>query len=254
MTHSFDTEIAEKVGVNAAILLKNIEFWISKNEANGKGEINGYTWTYNSVKAWGELFPYMGAKQIRNALQKLRDEGYITWETGINPDDSWDKTAYYRLVKEANGLSQNGNVDLAETVKSSYPKGASVNKTDNKQQIINTDNKQILKNSSLAEKYIAENQQDDINVVEWFIAYRKTIKKSIKTIGPIKRFMTQYNLSIENGYDQITIFKTVKDREWQTVELEWLDNLFKKNENGAKSKKRSPYDLSGIDYKEGGEF
>ena len=34
MTHFFDTDVAELVGVNAAIIFECISFWISKNEAN----------------------------------------------------------------------------------------------------------------------------------------------------------------------------------------------------------------------------
>ena len=34
--HSFDPEIAKKVGVNAAVIYQNIIFWTEKNAANKK--------------------------------------------------------------------------------------------------------------------------------------------------------------------------------------------------------------------------
>ena len=76
-THSFDTEIAMLYGVNAALLLQNIAFWIEKNRANGENFRDGRYWTYMSYSAFGEIFPYLGQKQIRGALNKLKDEGLI---------------------------------------------------------------------------------------------------------------------------------------------------------------------------------
>jgi hypothetical protein len=75
--HSFDPKIAERVGVNAAVLYQNIVWWCAKNAANRHNEHGGRFWTYNSVKAWAELFPYLSAKQIRSALDKLESEGLI---------------------------------------------------------------------------------------------------------------------------------------------------------------------------------
>jgi hypothetical protein len=57
--HSFDPKIAERVGVNAAVLYQNIVWWCAKNAANRHNEHDGRFWTYNSVKAWAELFPYL---------------------------------------------------------------------------------------------------------------------------------------------------------------------------------------------------
>ena len=55
MEHSFDVMLAQKYGVNAAVLLKHFEFWIAKNKANGKNYFDGKYWTYNSRKAFAEL-------------------------------------------------------------------------------------------------------------------------------------------------------------------------------------------------------
>ena len=57
MTHQFDTEIAKEYGVDIAIVVSNIAFWLQKNKANGKHIHDGKVWTYNSTKAFKELFP-----------------------------------------------------------------------------------------------------------------------------------------------------------------------------------------------------
>jgi hypothetical protein len=98
MTHSFETEDAEKYGVNAALILSNIRFWIAKNKANKRHEYDGKTWTYNSVKAFGELFPYLSAKQIRTEIQKLVEAGEIG--EGNYNKSSYDRTKWYCLLKK----------------------------------------------------------------------------------------------------------------------------------------------------------
>ena len=90
MIHSFDVDVAALYGVNAAILLQNIYYWCEHNRLNEKHYYDGEYWTYNSRKAFAEQFPYMGDKQIRSALGKLKDEGLII--TGCYNNSSYDRT------------------------------------------------------------------------------------------------------------------------------------------------------------------
>ena len=64
MEHSFDIEIATKFGLIEAILLNNIWWWVEKNKANGNNYYDGNYWTYNSTKAFAELFPYVSQKKM----------------------------------------------------------------------------------------------------------------------------------------------------------------------------------------------
>ena len=102
MYHSFDTEIAELVGINAAIIFGNIAFWIQKNEANKEHYHDGCYWTYNSKAAYKTLFPYMTEKQIRVAFQKLIDEGMI--KTGCYNEKPFDRTLWYALTEKGNSM------------------------------------------------------------------------------------------------------------------------------------------------------
>lgn len=110
--HSFDPEIAAKVGVNAAVLYQNIVWWTQKNTANSKHKHEGRHWTYNSVKAFEELFPYLTGKQIRTALDKLEASSLIL--SGTFNKAGYDRTKWYcpneqiDLPKKANGIAQKG--------------------------------------------------------------------------------------------------------------------------------------------------
>jgi len=122
--HYFDVEIAEKYGINAAVILQNLAHWIKHNEAN---EINFYDnnyWTYNSKRAFAELFPYLSEKQISTALTKLIDNGIII--TGNYNKSAYDRTLWYALTEKGKcilhfGIMEepkmsNGNVKNVEPI------------------------------------------------------------------------------------------------------------------------------------------
>lgn len=112
MEHSFDVEIAKKYGIPAAVLLKHIQFWIEKNRANNKNFFDGYYWTYNSKAAFTELFPYMTARQIDYALQKLIDNELII--TGNYNQLAYDRTLWYAITKKGYCILQNCEMETTK--------------------------------------------------------------------------------------------------------------------------------------------
>lgn len=102
MPHCFEVELAEKYGILEAILLNYFRFWIQKNEANNVHFHDGRYWTYNSVKAFCDLFPYASVKMIRNALDHLEEVGLIM--TGNFNQSPFDQTKWYALTDD--GMSE----------------------------------------------------------------------------------------------------------------------------------------------------
>ena len=113
MEHSFDIEIAQKYGIEEAIILKHFHFWIQKNEANDDNYFEGKYWTYNSVKAFTELFPYMTERKIRSTLAKMEEQGLII--TGNFNKSQYDRTKWYALTDLAYSILQKGNFHLTKT-------------------------------------------------------------------------------------------------------------------------------------------
>ena len=138
MTHSFDVEIAKKYGVNCALILNNLYFWIEKNEANDKHFHDGYYWTYNSVKAFETLFPYLTSKQIRTAINTLVKEGIII--EGAYSENPYDHTKWYAITEKGKSILPKGQIDFTKRANRCTEKGKSNNiyninntlKTDNK--------------------------------------------------------------------------------------------------------------------------
>ena len=124
MKHIFDVDIAKQYGVNAAVLLENIGYWIKQNEANEVNFYDGRYWTFNSRRAYRELFPYMSERQIATALEKLIDNGLIM--TGNYNKLAYDRTLWYALTKKGecilhfdimdNVILSNGNTQNVEPI------------------------------------------------------------------------------------------------------------------------------------------
>lgn len=98
MKHIFDVDIAKVYGINAAVLLENIGYWIKQNEANETNFFDGNYWTYNSRRAYRELFPYMSERQIDTAFRKLIDDGLVI--TGNYNAVAYDRTLWYALTQK----------------------------------------------------------------------------------------------------------------------------------------------------------
>ena len=94
--HHFRIEDAVEYGVEKAILLYNIEYWLGKNKANGKNLKDGYYWTYNSSTAFFKLFPYLSVRSISRWLKQLEDDGIILSTYKYNKFGA-DKTKWYTI-------------------------------------------------------------------------------------------------------------------------------------------------------------
>lgn len=129
MIHCFDIELATKYGLLEAILLNNLWYWIEKNKANEVNFYDGTYWTYNSTKAFKELFPYASERQIQTALKKLKDEGII--RTGNYNQSAYDRTLWYAFTITGLSIMQkckmentnllNRNVENVEPIPNNKP-------------------------------------------------------------------------------------------------------------------------------------
>ena len=94
-SYQFNVGIAQKYGVNEAIFLNNLIFWIKKNIANEKHCYDGYYWTYNSITSFEKLFPFWTKRQIRTVIEKLKEKNII--KTGNYNKSGYDRTKWYAI-------------------------------------------------------------------------------------------------------------------------------------------------------------
>jgi hypothetical protein len=119
--HMFDPQIAKEYGVNAAIIFQNLAYWIEHNRANETNFHDGRYWTYNSVRAFSVLFPYLTDKQIRGALKKLEDGGMIL--VGNYNKSAYDRTRWYALAEKGLSIYTKGQMDSADRENENAPEG-----------------------------------------------------------------------------------------------------------------------------------
>lgn len=145
MKHLFDVEVAVEYGVNCAIILENFCYWIEKNKANKINFYDGYYWTYNSVRAFNELFPYMSQKQITTAIKKLEEEQLII--SGNYNKLPWDRTKWYALTEKGYSILQKSNIHYPKMSNGTLQKDEPIpnintnskqnNKTNNNNNVVN---------------------------------------------------------------------------------------------------------------------
>lgn len=145
--HYFDVRIAQEYGVNCAIIFQNICHWVRKNEANGKHFHDGSYWTYNSTKAFSELFPYLTQRQIETALKKLRDDGII--KTGNYNEMKYDRTLWYALTRKGECILLGREMETPQEGNGNTSEGKPIPdiNTDEKPKSKNTDKKKERKSS-----------------------------------------------------------------------------------------------------------
>jgi hypothetical protein len=98
MHHSFDILLAEKYGVEEAILIHHFQHWIRFNRQNGSNYRDGKTWTYQTRKEMAAHFTYWGYDKVKYLCEKLVSLGVL--ETNNFNKKGFDKTLWYAFVNE----------------------------------------------------------------------------------------------------------------------------------------------------------
>ena len=207
MNYSFDIFLAKEVGVNEAIMIQNLVFWISKNKANEKHYHDGRYWTYNSQQAFEEIFPFWSKYQIQRILKSLEEQSIIL--KGNYNKSSYDRTSWYGFSDYAISMLQKYNIHIAKSQNGKCeiaPPIPDIN-TDNKTHLIKTDNKYNVEQSPTEAIFEIVSHLNKITGSN----YRTS---SIKTQTLIKARMNE-GFTIE---DFMTVINN-KHQEWNTSEM-----------------------------------
>lgn len=221
MQHSFDVDIAKEYGILEAILLNNIWFWIEKNRANNTNYYDGYYWTYNSTRAFNELFPYVSQRQIQNALKKLIDNEIL--QTGNYNKIAYDRTLWYAFTEKGKCIMQkckmespilsNGNGENGQPIPNNKPDAKPNNKPDTNTKVDPNVPYEIIKNLFH-------------NIC---ISYPKLVKVSDTRKTSIAARYKEYDCDIEvfktlfTKAQQSDFLKGNNDRSWK-ANFDWLMN------------------------------
>lgn len=129
MDHAFNTNIAAQYDVNIAILLHNFKFWTFTNLANKRNIYDGLCWSYDTLEALGDIFPYWTRRQLERVINNAVEAKLL--QKGNYNQTKYDRTVWYALTPKAYAyysellrekylkslylsISPNGEIDFAE--------------------------------------------------------------------------------------------------------------------------------------------
>lgn len=219
MEHSFDIDIAKEYGIPCAVILKHLWYWIEKNRANRKNERDGSYWTYNSVSAFCELFPYLSKNTIIRALKKLSDEGII--KEAVFNDVAFDRTKWYAITDNGysiinGGLAQNAQCHLPKMSKSDLPKlGEPIpNKYQINTQINNISNSKELDCPSCSEERSVQAEVKEVisawnKLSDYGIAPVKKIGSGSKRASCLRARLREYGIE-----DVLTAIANIRESDF----------------------------------------
>ena len=212
MYHSFDPDIAKEYGVNEAVILQRIAFWVDTNEKNERNFYDGRYWTYNSAKAFKEQFPYMSVRTIQRVLKNLIDEGLIL--SGKFNNDSRNRTNYYTLTDYGASLTTNWRVALRQKGNTDYDKVTESLFNNNTDSITNINNT-VINNIPIIP--LADNRKEMFR--QFWEAYPKH-KRKTDPKGCEKKFLKIENL--DKIFPDIMAALEAWKREWAKENNEYV--------------------------------
>jgi len=95
---TIDIDFATAVGLNEAIVLQQIHYWIVKNKEEGRNLKEGRFWTYNSIEEWHKKIPFLKKDAVRKSLEKLRKLEILL--VGNYNKSRVDRTLWYTINYE----------------------------------------------------------------------------------------------------------------------------------------------------------
>lgn len=129
-----DKHLAAKIGLNEAMILQQVHYWIEKNKKANRNFHQGKHWTYNTIEEWQEEFPFWSKDTVRRTFKKLRESKIIIVDN-FNKSQI-DKTLWYTIdyktLEDTVGEEQIAIIDS-----SNLPQAIPENTTENTTEIYN---------------------------------------------------------------------------------------------------------------------
>lgn len=101
-THSFNVELATKVGLESALLLQHFFCWHEGNKDNPDMIKEDKVWFFTSRKSMLKVFPYLTDRVIRTRIENLTEGGYLV--KGNFANNKLLRTNWYALTDKALSL------------------------------------------------------------------------------------------------------------------------------------------------------
>ena len=206
----------------AATVLQQVHYWVENNKKNQKYEayVNGYWWSYRSIREWHEKdFNHWTYALVRSLFKSLRDEGLLI-ALPLSKDKS-DRTNWYRinyekleklyenfkkekednLLKQTNAFAKNQQIRNVKNEQLYLLENSKCNKENNKR--LNKENNISSHQSNNNIIYSEQMVESDERVIE----------EDQKNISSRKKYNTQY-FKDSFGYSRVSMNKQKELDKW----------------------------------------
>lgn len=90
-------DLAARYGLDVAVFIQNIYYWVRKNEANQEHFYDGRYWAHSSYRGLEKWFePLWSMQQIKRIVSKCRDQGLLL--VGNYNPDGFTHTNWYSVT------------------------------------------------------------------------------------------------------------------------------------------------------------
>lgn len=72
-----DKYLATILGLNEALVLQQVHYWIEINKKDKRNCHEGRYWTYNTISQWQEEFPFWSTETVKRIFKRLREANLI---------------------------------------------------------------------------------------------------------------------------------------------------------------------------------
>ena len=93
----FEASLAtiDDIGLNGAIVLQQLHYWIGKYRKKNRNYHDGHYWIYNTYEDWQKQFPFWSVRTIQRTLNDLEKKELIL-SANYNKK-KFDKTKWYTI-------------------------------------------------------------------------------------------------------------------------------------------------------------
>ena len=194
--------LAVKIGLNEAILLQQLDYWLNHAEK----EHDGRMWIYKSYEKWQEQdFPFWSVSTVKRIVKRLREINLI--DTESLSDNFNNRVNYYTINrKELEKLNTPlGQIDTmglgqSDTAPSYQVDTTPLGQSDTFSKEINKEINQESKHShEIDGDVLAARDSNAESILNWQPPTRESIQSQLFLAGtPFEMTDAQYNFHVEN--------------------------------------------------------
>ena len=121
-TLTFSKRLAVKIGLNEALFMQQLHYWLERSE----NIRDGYAWVYNTRSQWQEQLPFFSDSTIKRTIKSLKEKGLIivsSYNKAAFDHTKWYRIDYDRLDEVLNEIVDDENrikVNISDKVRMTH--------------------------------------------------------------------------------------------------------------------------------------